>query len=282
MPSTPSEIAARYGLALAALPGGVANEAYALGDALVLRVPRSAAYAVDLAREAIVLPAALGAGVLAPSIVEYSGAYMVMTRIPGRDLASSPPGDALWRAVGAELAKLHTVSSVPGLPPPPAAEDPAALVSALASQGWLDRDAAAWLTGWFARLAARVPSSVAPVLVHGDIAPQNLMADPSGGALTGIVDWGDAALDDPAVDFAKLPLWAVVPALAGYLGSSTVDEVTSWCARILRVHLVWGLARLRDPVPSHARHWTAPPAGRVLGLLRFFAESPPDPWPSLT
>jgi hypothetical protein len=44
--------------------------------------------------------------------------------------------------------------------------------------------------------------------------------------------------------------------------------------RVLWHHLIWALARLRDPSPSAARHWSAPPAGRLLGLLRFFATSP--------
>lgn len=258
----------------------MANEAYALGDSLILRIARSVSFEADLAREAAVLPVAVAAGVAAPSIVEYSGSYMVMTRVPGVDLSSSTLDPAVLAAVGVELAKLHTVASVPGLAASADPADPAVVVAELASEGWLDRDAAVWLTGWFARLAARIPASVAPVLVHGDIAPQNLIADPDTGALTGIVDWGDAALDDPAVDFAKLPLWTVGPVLTGYLGSS-VSELESWCARVLRVHLVWGLARLRGPVPSHARHWTAPPASRLLALLRFFAAAPPPPWPSL-
>lgn len=47
-------------------------------------------------------------------------------------------------------------------------------------------------------------------------------------------------------------------------------------------HLDWGLGKLAaDPWPGQ-RHWTAPPASRVLGLLRFFAAGPPAPWSTLT
>jgi aminoglycoside phosphotransferase (APT) family kinase protein len=214
--------------------------------------------------------------------VESGDGFMVVRRVPGVDLADATrPGP--WRAVGAELAKLHRVASVSGLAGQPhGADDPLALVDELASGGWLDQASAAWLTGWFERLSARRPPRVAEVLVHGDIAPQNLMVDPSTGDLTGIVDWGDAALGDPAVDFAKLPLWAVVPTLSGYLGGVPEEVVEQWAARILWVHLHWGLARLREPAPApSARHWTAPPAGRLLGLLRFFASGPPDPWTRL-
>lgn len=265
------------------LPGGVANAAYALGDELILRIPRSESFAADLAKEAVAIPAAVAAGVRTPAIVEVGGDFMVVSRAPGVELASNSSSGP-WRAVGEQLAKLHRVSSVDGLTPVShGSDEPCALVDELARSGWLDSAAASWLTGWFARLSPRRPSAVAPVLIHGDIVAQNLMVDPSAGDLTAIVDWGDAALDDPAVDFAKLPLWAVVPALSGYLGSVPDTVVEEWAARILWVHLHWGLARLRDPAPSPtARHWTAPPASRLLGLLRFFASAPAAPWSALT
>ncbi len=39
-------------------------------------------------------------------------------------------------------------------------------------------------------------------LVHRDINTDHVLFDPTSGKLTGIIDWGDAAIDDPAVDFA--------------------------------------------------------------------------------
>jgi hygromycin-B 7''-O-kinase len=274
-------VAARYGLALRPLSGGVANAAWALGDQLILRIPRSARFVADLAKEAAVIPAALAAGVLTSSIVEYESSHMILTRVPGVDLtALSSTPDGLYRSVGEQLALLHSVTTVDGLVPS-AAGDPVALIDQLAGGGWLDSAAAQWLTGWFGRLAAWLPAPSPAVLIHGDVAAQNLMVDPESGALTGLIDWGDADLADPATDFAKLPLPAVLPALAGYL--SPAADVEQWAARILWHHLHWALARLPDPVPSPAaRHWTAPPASRLLGLLRFFASSPPAPWPALT
>lgn len=269
-------IATRYGRALRPLPGGVANLAWALGDDLVLRVPRSVEFAADLAKEAVVIPAAVAAGVRTATIVEFCPDFMVLTRVPG---VSSHP-DVPYPSLGAQLALLHSVTTVDGLVPEPSGS-PVALVDELATEGWLDPEAARWLTGWFERLAARLPDTVPAVLIHGDVAAQNIMVDPVTGALTGLIDWGDAGLADPATEFAKLPLDAVLPVLAGYLSSP--DFVEEWAARILWHHLHWALARLRSPLPSPvARHWTAPPASRVLGLLRFFAASPPEPWPSLT
>ena len=40
-----------------------------------------------------------------------------------------------------------------------------------------------------------------PVLTHRDIDERNILADPETGALTGVIDFGDARVDDPAEDF---------------------------------------------------------------------------------
>jgi aminoglycoside 2''-phosphotransferase len=41
-----------------------------------------------------------------------------------------------------------------------------------------------------------------PTLVHRDLVPEHVLVDPMTGELTGVIDWGDAGVDDPAVDFA--------------------------------------------------------------------------------
>lgn len=41
-----------------------------------------------------------------------------------------------------------------------------------------------------------------PTLVHRDLNSEHILFDPATGNLTGIIDWGDAGIDDPAVDFA--------------------------------------------------------------------------------
>jgi hygromycin-B 7''-O-kinase len=62
----------------------------------------------------------------------------------------------------------------------------------------------------------------------------------------------------------------------------TVVGEDELAAAILWLHLSWGLGKLTaEPWPGQ-RHWTAPPASRVLGILRFFAADPPEPWSGLT
>jgi aminoglycoside phosphotransferase (APT) family kinase protein len=41
-----------------------------------------------------------------------------------------------------------------------------------------------------------------PVLVHGDLHVRHLLADPVTGEPSGVIDWGDVCLADPAVDLS--------------------------------------------------------------------------------
>ncbi|MER7131813.1 phosphotransferase family protein [Streptosporangium saharense] len=302
---TPAAIAGRYGVAaerVRPLPPGAANHVFLLGDDLVLRVPRTERFLSDLAKEAAVIPVALRAGVRTPEVVAFDDTcsvvevpYMVLTRTRGVDLSRLEPPTAdmehLFREVGRELGKLHRLSrtttpALAGVPVENGVVDPWALTGRLLEQGWIDAEAARWLTSWFDRLSVRLPTSPPMVLVHGDIAPQNLLVSPRTARLNGIVDWGDAEWADPAVDFAKMPLTGVPAMLDGYRRETGQEPSTStptWEARVLWFHLVWALGRLPDPVPHPGeRHWTAPAASRLLNLLRFFASTPPAPWDDLS
>jgi hypothetical protein len=281
----PDELAAavggRYGLRVRALAGGVTNSCYALGDGLILRVPRTAGFRADLAREALVIPPALAAGVPTAAIVESATGFMVQTRVAGTDAATSrgPLGAGFHRGLGAALARLHTVTDVDGLPadPPEDPDAPLHLVASYRGKGLVDPESAGWLTGWLGALR-RPP--LPPALLHGDVAPQNLMVAPDG-TFAGLVDWGDARVADPAADFAKLPPPVLGEVLTGYLGTADPAGWGDWPARVLRHHLHWALGRLADPAPAPGRHWTAPPYARLLTLMRFFTNSPPEPWSSL-
>jgi len=82
-----------------------------------------------------------------------------------------------------------------------------------------------------AELTARVRAALddpppeyrgAPVLVHNDLLDEHLLLD-AGHALTGIIDWSDAGLGDPSMDFVGLRLWSgpelVDRAIAHYGGA---------------------------------------------------------------
>jgi aminoglycoside phosphotransferase (APT) family kinase protein len=43
--------------------------------------------------------------------------------------------------------------------------------------------------------------------LHGDFRGDNIIVDPASGRLVGVIDWGNAAIGDPARDFVTLVLW---------------------------------------------------------------------------
>jgi aminoglycoside phosphotransferase (APT) family kinase protein len=77
-----------------------------------------------------------------------------------------------------------------------------------------------------AALAALAPAGVpaldleggfTPVLLHGDIKPAHLLHDPSTGALTGLLDWGDVSLGPADYDLAIISMFCGPCTLQGLL-----------------------------------------------------------------
>jgi hygromycin-B 7''-O-kinase len=285
-----AEIARRHRIAPAAIAAspaqGIANRVYFLGDHLVLRIARPES-ADDLRKEALVIPAAVSAGVRTPEMVDFDDElletpYMVVKRANGitPGLPDSP-GDERWgaayRELGAELAALHrNVTDLPGVPVDKSS-DPRPDIVKLAESGYLSTDLADWLVAWFDRLEDRCGADETVRLIHGDASPQNLLVDPETKRLNAILDWGDAVWADPATEFAKLPLRAVPMVLSGFLDAP--DE--TWAARILWHHLHWAVGRLASPPDPRAAHWSAQPGSRLLEIMRFFNTDPPSPWAGL-
>jgi aminoglycoside phosphotransferase (APT) family kinase protein len=267
---------------------GIANRVYFLGDHLVLRIARTES-ADDLRKESRVIPAAVRAGVRTPELVSFEDRgelfdvpHMVIRRAAGVTPGlPADPADQRWRTayreLGSQLAALH--QGIEALPEVPVdtPTDPRPDVVALAETGHISADLADWLVGWFDRLTPRIPDAPLPRLIHGDASPTNLLVDPNSGRLTAILDWGDAAWTDPAVEFAKLPLRALPAVFEGYLGAQ--DE--TWAARVLWHHLHWALGRLATPADKEGGHWSAQPGNRLLEVMRFFVAVPPEPWAGL-
>jgi aminoglycoside phosphotransferase (APT) family kinase protein len=265
-------LAARYAVRpdqIREVPGGVANRAYLLGDDLFLRIPRTKEFERDLRKEVAVIPVARAAGVRTPAIVEHQPTYMVLEQVHGTDLTQTTPPDNYWHELGRQLTKLHQVQKPPEqVPHDDGGGDPRPTVDKLATEGYLDPGTANWLLNWFDHLEPRMDSQT--VLLHGDIGGQNLMTDHS------IVDWGDAAWGPAGMEFAKLPLELVAATLPTYRGGEGIEAAALW------FHLSWGLSSIPKPPRPGERHWTAPPASRLLGVLRFFAAGPPQPWAALS
>lgn len=274
-------VAARHHITpdrIRALPAGEANHVLALGPDLVLRVARLPEHAQDLAKEAELLPLAHTARVGTPALVEHAttpAPYLLQTRLPGHDLATPAitPTPALLRELGKRMGRLHHLPTA-GLGTPPQqteSTDPTDLLQHLHRTGMLDAHTTTWCTDLLHRLDIAHPRP-GPVLIHGDLTPTNLLATPDG-ALSGIVDLGDTALAEAAVDFAKLPPHWLPEVLAGYPHPPRTEH--AWRSRILLHHLTWALARLSEPRPRPGRrHWSAPPASRLLALMRLLSTHP--------
>ena len=108
---------------------GITNKIYRFGDSLILRIPRNHPHIISLARkEAKVVPAARAAGVHTPAILLFDDSctllpvpYTLYERVPGETLGlldlepEATPN--VWRALGRDLARLHTSITEADLPP---------------------------------------------------------------------------------------------------------------------------------------------------------------------
>jgi aminoglycoside 2''-phosphotransferase len=56
---------------------------------------------------------------------------------------------------------------------------------------------------WEGYLADDANFAFAPALIHRDLGAEHILVDPDG-RLSGVVDWGDASIGDPAIDFTGL------------------------------------------------------------------------------
>jgi aminoglycoside phosphotransferase (APT) family kinase protein len=88
-----------------------------------------------------------------------------------------------------------------------------------------------------------------PVLVHGDFHLRHLLVAADGTA-TGVIDWGDACLADPAVDLSMAYGGFAGPARTALLSAygGVVDEERELRARVLAVGLCAALADYADDV----------------------------------
>lgn len=176
--------------------------------------------------------------------------YALYPRLPGA-AASCAEAAPVGGDVAAVLTALHAV------------EPADALVLGLAAPGKLDLDllarrataevvpllpwaAVAALHDAFALLREPVPVEV---VIHADLGESNLLV--SGGRLTGVLDWTDAHVGDPAMDLTWfvqcLGLDGAREALASYAPPGGADASCLWQravahATVQPVHAVlWGL-----------------------------------------
>lgn len=139
---------------------------------------------------------------------------LAYSKIPGVPMIDVPSGrwtthvEPIAAALGGLLTALHTA--------------PVARLAALVAKDattlhqWLDeaRDNYAAVAGLVPLgcekaieaflSAAPPPGSAVFVFSHNDLGVEHILIDPVAGEVTGVIDWSDAALVDPACDFGRL------------------------------------------------------------------------------
>jgi hygromycin-B 7''-O-kinase len=268
---------------------GIVHTIYALGNDLVLRVPKLHPEAIaDSYTGMVATPAAVAAGVSTPDLVAFDDAkdivpvpFSIFERARGEallfHLEPHPQVHAsIWQDVGGEIALLHT--NVTECPDPNGyldtherLGDHESLLSELRAGGYLSRDAAAWLDEVLTRLRPAVaPEGIPRRFIHGDVTPANILI--RDGRYDSLIDWDDAGWGDPAFEFVTLPIRAVDAALAGYRSALVLDSDDPMEQRILWDKLIGALVRLRLSPEAPTSPTSPTLAGRLFELLAAAAD----------
>jgi aminoglycoside phosphotransferase (APT) family kinase protein len=194
--------------ALRPLGGGLENRTYDVNGELVVRVARIPDPETSR-REAGILEAVRAVTEIAvpePILVEPDAGLMVYRRLPGTPLAGLPQPRRVGRgAVAALLRFMRDIREVG-----------TTHVDVQPADEWL-----AGARGDYESVAASVPEAhraaieaflarspeirePEPVFCHNDLGTEHVLVDPDTREVTGIIDWTDAAMADPAYDLGLL------------------------------------------------------------------------------
>jgi aminoglycoside phosphotransferase (APT) family kinase protein len=221
---------------------------------LILRVLGPQHAPARVLREQAVQNALVAQGYPAPRVLAacadpapLGGAFLVMERMPGRPMLEVRKWDIVSVLVKTQL-RLHDLDeeALRRAVGEGASGDMPSFVSVLAELS--RRVAGRPLEGLAPAMQwlheHRPPEASRAVICHGDFHPQNILMD--GGAVTGVLDWPNAVLADPAYDVA---------ATRTILSCTPIEMVAArptvrWVARVARPFLV---ARYQAAYQRHRR-----------------------------
>ncbi|MEV4709239.1 aminoglycoside phosphotransferase family protein [Actinoplanes sp. NPDC049316] len=209
------------------LGAGLEHNAYLLNGDLVVRFRRAPAadaeppapaagtvgggVGVDVGAEARLLEFVAGISpvpVPHPIFADPRGGCLAWPRLPGVPLIAVEPRPDVAAQLGALLAALHAV--------PPERVAGFAQVDDAPPEEWLAEARELWPSvaervpaayrAAVAAFLATPPPEPAPVLVfsHQDLGIEHVLVDPGTGTVTGVIDWSDAAVGDPARDYGLI------------------------------------------------------------------------------
>jgi aminoglycoside phosphotransferase (APT) family kinase protein len=241
------------------LAEGWDNTVYAVDDRWAFRFPRRAVALPGVRREVEVLPRLarhLPMPIPFPELVGtgtpgYPWPFWGTRLLPGRELALAGLADKarahVAAGVGAFLRSLHAAELVraigPALPVDPLRRGDPSFRVPLARERlarlerrrlWRPDPAVERLLSGAEGLGL---SPDDPVLVHGDLHVRHLLVS-EGGHVTGVIDWGDVCLADPAVDLSLAFAAFAGDARAAFFAEyGPIDGEREARARVLAVFL---------------------------------------------
>jgi aminoglycoside phosphotransferase (APT) family kinase protein len=193
---------------IAPLGSGLEHEALEINGELVVRTARAGVTAEHEAR--VLAAVAPLSPVPVPEPLVADGEAMVYRKLPGVPLTELPRA----RARGAIGVLEHLLMALHAVP----LEQVELLVDRddVPLDEWLRETAVTYeRVGGVVpardrpaieAFLARAPPPPAPALAfsHNDLGAEHVLADPASGAVTGVIDWSDAAITDPAYDHGLL------------------------------------------------------------------------------
>ena len=269
------------GAAVRRLGAGWDNESFVIGDEeWVFRFPKRAEGVPWLLREVVVVgrvSAALGAVVPrfehvgAPS-GDFPYPFVGYRFVRGVD-ADHPdvPRLPLAREIGGLLRNLHAIDPS-DIPAAPAGSEERSVTTRVSEISALAPAVAARLPESVATravpyLLGEVPAPPAPRaeanrLCHNDICAEHLLVDPTTGQIAGLLDWTDAMVTDPLVDFVGLitiggygfigDVVSAYESSGGEAAGQAFWERLVWWCRVLT--LIWLGEALGEHSPEVDRH----------------------------
>lgn len=233
---------------VAHLGEGCDSTAFEVNGQWVFRFPKRADVDHQLAIESRILPVLAEQSPLPIPVFCFHGqpsaifpyhfvGYRKLPGVPAIQIDTRAMPFENWTlAMGRFLSWLHRfpVSDAAGLGVP--RQDVTALLDEVRADALADFELlqdiaeAAPLDEWHAYFERgyqpQASAPLAPVLVHCDLAAEHVLYDLTRQELTGVIDWSEIAISDPAVDLAGFFHWGGQPCIAAVLSAyvGTIDE----------------------------------------------------------
>jgi aminoglycoside phosphotransferase (APT) family kinase protein len=213
------------------LGSGWATDAYLLDDRLVARFPRNAEAArwVDFDEAVLaVVASTVGSAFAVPAVVARGTAgpdfpydFLVCELVRGVGADHVAEADSLAAELGRALGRVHAIPL------------DAARAAGVGAVEWDDY-------------------AGTPRFLHGDFRHGNVIVDPATGRLAGVIDWGNAALGDPALDFMMLVMWRGWDFMHRALAAYDLPTDDGFLDRVRRHAQMQSLQALADTVRRRA------------------------------